>query len=533
MRDFLHEDCLSLFTLDLARAEKSTSILITATLTPWSPSPSRAQTSRQGEGERKGRLPWNFTLGDQLAQNENDREARSVHRTANGNLAMANSKGRFRWWMLPVGIIVGLGLTGVLLTNNVERKFEAEMALSKKAGLAVSAEDLRKNPASSLENSAGFYQQAISERKGLSVDIRNLAESYYVYSDVAELKRSLGTRYKGNYDEAAIREALMQWKPVFTRLDEATSRPRMDFQRQWEKGYNLMFPELADMKAFAKALASDATVKAKSGDSTAAIARLNQIRKIGDHCFDEPTLISQLVGAAAIAIANRAAVRMAVEYPKDAVLREKLQAFFSQSPAVPDLMNGFRGETFFMVTGPEQMASDPKAFESMEGQADWQVRAMRIKWIRRSAQTASLKLYREAAAEMPTDLRDWKKVEETFKKMDLKVSSDQSLIGKIASTFTPVFANAGQVGASAIQRQELGRAVCAVMAEKAKTGRYPKQLPKIPNQPLDIFADAPLKYNVTPTGFMIYSVGPDRVDKKGESGDLCVTVENGIIKRAS
>lgn len=434
----------------------------------------------------------------------------------------------FRWWMVPLIIVLTIFGLGVYFAGEADRRFDAEVAACAAAGMPVTLERFRGEPVPADQNAAGHYQQAIRLKKMLPADIVTMVQIYDPTAKPEDLKRRMSRTFKGEVDEPTLRKVLVEWEPVFDAIVEGTRKPKLNWNRPWELGYEVTMPEYGELRTMATALGLDAQMRAKAGDVTGALARLVQSRTIGEQCFQEPILIAQLVGAATIQRTNNVAMKIALENRDDPKALTKMSEYFADEPSLPRIRWAFGGEVYFLATLPDKFASEAYGQSSSDYEPSAEnmaTRAMKIRWVRRSAQARILKLYREAWNQMPDDPAQWKESEGVLDDLDRKIAADKSFIGQVASIFPPVFAGIGQSSGNAVQRHRLGKLAIALIEERARMGRYPAALPKLGDLTVDVYTGTALKYLPSSDGFRLYSVGSNGTDDNGAKDDQSVIVE--------
>ena len=101
-----------------------------------------------------------------------------------------------------------------------------------------------------------------------------------------------------------------RYETILDHVIAGTLKPGCDFGRDFSDGFDIPYPEFADMKAMAKALAARALVSARQGNTGEAKRDLVAIQKLGSHAGKEQILIGQLVSIAISKIGLKAVERI-------------------------------------------------------------------------------------------------------------------------------------------------------------------------------------------------------------------------------
>ncbi|HEY3780644.1 MAG TPA: hypothetical protein VGL56_06140 [Fimbriimonadaceae bacterium] len=89
-------------------------------------------------------------------------------------------------------------------------------------------------------------------------------------------------------------------------LDQAVRRPHCRFNRDWSKGFDLIFPEIPAIRNGGRLLILRGSLEARNGDCVAAVADATAVFTISRHLQEEPVAISQLMGVFFWVTAERA-----------------------------------------------------------------------------------------------------------------------------------------------------------------------------------------------------------------------------------
>src|SRR5262249_2855383 len=103
-----------------------------------------------------------------------------------------------------------------------------------------------------------------------------------------------------------LQSAVAARSEAFEVLEQIIERPALDFQLDYRQGFNLLLPQLAELKRSAQVLSAGSLSDLHRGDAEAAALKLRAILALVKGMESEPVVISQLVRAAIANIAMAA-----------------------------------------------------------------------------------------------------------------------------------------------------------------------------------------------------------------------------------
>lgn len=412
------------------------------------------------------------------------------------------------------------------MSYGAAREAQDEIRLLKAAGLPTTPQDMAEPILSGSENAAGHYQMALRALKGIDGNKRRLIRDY-LRTPADVLERSMGRAFGGHIDNKTVERVLTEYQPVFESIREATSKPHLNFERPWEQGAALAFPEYSELREIGDGLRMRAMVEALKGQNKEAIDSLWMMRAMSRHMFEEPTMISQLVGISNEKRANAYTIELILT-TKSPDFAAGAQKFLAEPTAAPNLKRGLRGEIFFAVIGPDQLKNDPSMlFSSDSAEGKKMAFLYRISYFRNKAQALTLRRYREALTKIPDSDPSFEKTRQIMNELDRKIQTDHSIPGQMASMMTPVFAQMASSAASKRTYDVLFQAAAKAAAVRALTGKFPEILPGF----TDPANGKPIQYKKTPKGFVVYGFGADGKDDGGiREKDRTLAVEDGVVK---
>ena len=196
---------------------------------------------------------------------------------------------------LPFKIIAGLILLFGVILGGCEWKMEADLSAAReqarKAGIAIDYKEFRQH-----------LPVVTDEQNGAEV-IKKLAALKPSRSP-AEAE-ALKVLYKPNpaaVDWATIEAIQPQLDRFSAEADHLEGKTANDFKREWELGFDVAFPEYAQIKSSIKMIGLRARLLAHRGDRLGALKELRKAFILSELIDTEPTLISVLVTIASEAI---------------------------------------------------------------------------------------------------------------------------------------------------------------------------------------------------------------------------------------
>lgn len=292
---------------------------------------------------------------------------------------------------------VRLGLTALVLVGaavaiarvaidarSTANALPTELRLARAEGLAVEPSDLRLAIAPD-ENAAPLYERAIA-----AFDRRP-------YADTNRRLEALGQFLAEGKDTDMVRSSLQKWSKSIGLAEEASRKPRCDFETFWQEGPS---HEPQDLKPFVKLLGVRATVEDRLEDLEAA-------RRIAEHAGSLPTVASAISRVEAQKVWLNACWRYACAHASDPLALANVRHLIGKTeyPYLHDCLRGelvlararIRRLTFRAEENPKDLDPAAEAAGGM-GQNDVAVQA---------AECRLIQLYRRLNAALPEDPRDW------------------------------------------------------------------------------------------------------------------------------
>ena len=240
------------------------------------------------------------------------------------------------------GITLGASPVVGLLTLSISGPslLEKQRAAARREGIPLTPEDLRPNPPIPDSQNAGPLLKELTKRyHALPKQERN------------DWEKLSGDLLKTPADEALrviFLDSEQRYAPLIRLAQEASALPHCDMAYDWSLGPDLLFPEFAVLRQFARIL----TVKAHlASDAVHAWTSIAQAARLGNLIGETPCLIAALLSVAIHAIADKGYIAALKRFGSSPQAHETLAAF--GAPPEPELY--FGGEVILSTVAMKQM----------------------------------------------------------------------------------------------------------------------------------------------------------------------------------
>ena len=324
-----------------------------------------------------------------------------------------------------------------------------------------------------------------------------------------------------------LRQFLARQASARTLLLQAAGKPGCYFDRDYGRpSYEILLPELAQLRTAARLLALDARCRADDGRMAAALADVNALFAMAAHASSDPILVSELVAIAIDEMALDAfqAVLAAGQPTADDLtsLKFDLDAGVSYRRL---LDRALRMEEAFGQSLVCRMSEQWDFHWLQTGESDretWRTRgtAALYRVFLLGDDLAAYRYFmgrcRELAAKPYYEAKNrWRSFEEQFQ---------DEPGGLLAQGLSPAVAMFADYAARADARRRIAGVVLAMHRYRAAGDQFPERLeeltPKfIGGVPRDPFDGKPMRLKRTKRGLVVYSVGPDLADDGGKPFD--------------
>ena len=321
---------------------------------------------------------------------------------------------------------------------------------------------------------------------------------------------------------AAGEAYLAQQQAHIEALQIALSRPHSRFPLQFANGSLMVLPHLSRIRREAQNLQLQALVALEHGDSSAAVRALEVGASVGQLLASEPILISQLVRIAVDRLELDGLERLLSRQPLSTSQLRELDAVVRRMELHGVLREALIGERAFLFD--RLNSGDAFGMGDFEGEAkggtQLGTQVLELTGLLPSDRRLAMDTFTKAIAllehESPSALEEYQKL------IDAASAEAGRFPPKILSkAILPAFSKtAEKFAAYEARRRSALTAVAIESFRVANQGRSPEQLEElVPNYlaslPEDPFDGHSLRYKRTATGYIVYSVGADRIDGGG------------------
>lgn len=378
------------------------------------------------------------------------------------------------------------------MTHAAKVDRDREVALLRKLGAPTSADEMRALvTVPEKDNAAPLYRQAIASTV-------SFAGGPSLASEEAERRWVL-----------ANAKALDQ-------LKLAAAKPACVFDRDWESGTLIRFPELASMKELVKHVARKAAMEAEAGRYESSMDWLGVGRAIARHT-DEPILIGMLVSIACHSIVEAEFQRQVETFGASPAFRKAAAAFCQKPGPLPNFARGLAGEVLFVRESMDAVrtgVSSPDEIVGASGDSGM-FALVRVPLVGYRVEAKLLHAYRVALESMAADQNSLASALTVGSAMDNTLTADRSWAGRIAAVFAPIFAQAGAACVALEAKRRMSRCALGLWSARATTGKFPDEL-GANSDCVDPFTGKPFGYQIDKGHVVLYSMG---LNKKDEGGD--------------
>jgi hypothetical protein len=425
----------------------------------------------------------------------------------------ARASGKVSWKLLA-GLLVAATIVAPVahFFFKYDDDYEAARSLKKAeaayraAGLPLSAQELvpkvRKE-----DNAAPYLQLAIAQLQAL---------------DTSKDGRFRGFDPNHPEENPAIVDRL---KPALQTAIYASTKPRLDFQRNWDSGVTILLPEYSYIKNLCRALDFRAEEEARAGDVKGCARDIIAARRIASLLGRDPTMMAVLSQIACDSLLFVSVQKCAASLQGNLRGLRSLQSAVSLPVPGPDLVRGLRGDAFMNLatarnpiyqagnkldeaTG-NRTSGDPRTVLKQAVPLDIQVKASQVRvlefWAALGNFVRSHRQDPKAVAQKAQELVDDTVAHETTSYM-------------LVSQLAPIIVQGGAAVLDDEARDTTLKALLTALIYRSQTGRFPTSLKQLPGKWMDPHQGIPLHLAVSngpaPT-FKVYSLGPKGIDHGG------------------
>jgi len=345
----------------------------------------------------------------------------------------------------------------------------------------------------------------------------------------AEAKRISRTMVLQPTNLLAAEAFLEEHKEYSKNVRQALRKPKFRFPVDFTDGFGTLLPHLAQIKREAQSFHIEALLASEGKDVEGAIAAVENISRTGSAVAAEPMLISQLVRIACYNMALEASERLLSRHVLSNAQLDKLNATVDELAMPGALRLSFVSEramflsVFLLSPSAAAQLGSPSGDEAEEmSESTYQAGTGFLGFLGLNDADRRLMLETMEKAIWLSDRDDAKALKDCEALFVEAASTAKRLPPKI---FCAILMPAEEKAAIRFARLEARRraAMVAIAVERyrlANGGSTPEDLDELIPQflrsiPSDPFDGQPLRYKELPTGFVVYSIGPDRTDDGG------------------
>jgi hypothetical protein len=332
------------------------------------------------------------------------------------------------------------------------------------------------------------------------------------------------TKGKFNPDDERMRVFLKRSQPVIRLLRKAAERPACNFGSQYNRpSVALVLPSLNKRRELSRLLCLSSRVAAGEGSMVDAMADLHAAWALAEHCTAEPALIASLVAFAAEGQAfntfqyvldqgtldngslDAGPATVAVSYQNALHRSMRMETAFGMSMfTMADPSAAF---TAAAVPGPRGYVISDAAAPYRVFLWDKDVQAY-LRWMRRYEQLSSQPYYEH--------VQEWRK--------PAQEPGSKRMGGPLATIFVPSFSRSAELAAVADAQRRLVTMTLAMWRYRLTEESFPSDPAQLAphycfKPPTDPFTGQSMKMAKTDNGIVVYSVGPDLNDDRGNPLD--------------
>ncbi|HOW96938.1 MAG TPA: hypothetical protein P5567_10100 [Kiritimatiellia bacterium] len=405
----------------------------------------------------------------------------------------------------------------------------------RQAGRPIGAADIIPPPVPAGENAAPLYTSAFA-----LLDAKTIGEEP-LFSRLAQAARDFSGEPESEEKQAAL-EQLLGLEDVARALEmieQASARPKCNFNLQYDQGAALLFPHVNGMLKISRILAARTKLEARRREGDRAWSAVETNLRMADALRDEPALISALVRIAIFQAALTSAREAADLAAPDDQTAARLMARLATADDPAPYVLAMDGERILMGEWAFNHVRTQKFFDclGMEGEAcNWKMQLYNLLIGYRPARQADQATYLRAMGEVAQ--RAARPYWESPVEPDREWDRAMPWYGAISRLILPALGQS-RIRAATLQAEvRITRAGLAMIRYKTAQGRYPATLDELvpaflDEIPRDPFTGEPLVYRPEGDGFVLYSLGQNQQDDGGtaESPDNRDTKTFDIVWR--
>lgn len=399
-----------------------------------------------------------------------------------------------------------------LWTVNGSRSVESDLAAIRKMGVATTSKELQELLPRHGQNAAPIYEKAIKKFRNLSPEEEKLKKEVYDgivrASSPAEKQKAYLAERKLQHLLEPFREAAKMQRCVLPAMQVGTRDSDM-----------AVTEDLQEIGEGCRMMLENVMCLSDTGHPLEAMDDVVSIEHIAGQLMSLPNYLAQLIGIGCEMKAFGSLRHVLRAHGTDPRVVLRAQEFVNSLPPPASLRNAYAGSFMIDLDGINELGkyhdaryrSDTPGYAERLSRTQPGIQHIRAKYV---------KAWRKVFELLPEDTADWSASTKAFNTADPLFSSDW------------VAQNAYQSGAHIFKEKEFSchlwtdriavrrmATLCVNLADlKIKHGAFPSTLPDLGKNSIDPYSGRLFHYRLRGAGFLLYSVGQDRVDDNGKTG---------------
>ncbi|MCF7972799.1 MAG: hypothetical protein K9N55_03180 [Phycisphaerae bacterium] len=407
--------------------------------------------------------------------------------------------------IVVLGVIYALALgIGLAKLHNVHHALKA-------SGRPMTLDAVIPAPVADYENAALLYSSAIALLKAEPADEVSLME---------HLKTLLKTVQADEPNEAALQE-IDRWldtdlmKESFSLVKKGTQRSDCRFDLDYEDGFDIQMTHLQGLRTLMRLMARQAERLALQAQYDQAWQLTETMARFAEASREEPLLINQLVRIAQINVVLEAIetlCRTSIPSKAQAVTLDHLFISFASREPMAKALDGERLICDSTIFGSRDRTQLYRVLE-MPGDSERFLLAAYMR-LARPVLLADRAYYLRV---MDTVSRLYETPYASLTKTAFDITEDPPACYLITRMFLPAYYRVYELNTTMVARLRITKIGLDLIEHRQAQDTFPDTLKDWPQDVIeDPFTGASLIYHKEANGFLLYSLGPNKVDDDGQ-----------------
>ncbi len=387
------------------------------------------------------------------------------------------------------GALAGFGYYCYLAPD---RDLAEQIALVKKDGISLDAKDIcATNKPTPAQNAAEDLRKADVLLKDVKFRMAYARVHGYTWGSGA------------TYNEEFLPDEIKVAKPILDCLEKASKKPRLDYNREWTLGYNLMFPELGGVRRCMMLLVDKSLYESKQGKNLQALKTLQIGGRIASLSGQEPSLVALNVQATFEKMVQRGLEAILPTFDQNPKLIAEAENVIRACGPPLNMRGTLTGDLAFRRIWIDLVTRSPDHAAQVAGPQKKSYAWLRVRSVRIRAEARLIQMWREFYEDLPQDPSDVFGAIQAADRLKKKLkANNEDHIYDLASEFVGFLPDMiNSIGTVEAGRRILRQGLATLEAEVG--GKPPITLQ-------DPFTGVKLEKSLFPYQYTIYSVGPDR-----------------------